>query len=157
MTYITRWDPFRDLQFRMNRVLSDFARGSDEALTTESFMPAADVYEDDHKLVLKFEVPGMEEQDLDIRLENNILTLRGERKFEKEEKEENFHRIERRYGTFTRSFTLPNSVDTGNVEAKYEAGVLKVTLPKRAEAKPKQVKISVGGPKTIEGKKVQAA
>ncbi len=157
MTYITRWDPFRDLQFRMNRVLADFARGGDEAPATGSFMPAADVYEDDHKLVLKFEVPGMEEKDLDVRLENNILTVKGERKFEKEEKEENFHRIERRFGSFTRSFTLPNSVDTGKVEAKYEAGVLKVTLPKRAEAKPKQVKISVGGPKTLESKKAQAA
>jgi HSP20 family protein len=100
---------------------------------------------------LKMEVPGIDEKDIDIRLENNTLTVRGERKFEKEEKEENFQRIERRYGAFTRSFTLPNTVDPDSVSADYDKGVLKITLAKRAEAKPKQIKIGVGQ-KTLEGK-----
>jgi HSP20 family protein len=109
---------------------------------------------------LKMEVPGVEEKDIDIRLENNQLTVRGERKFEKEEKEENFHRIERRYGSFTRSFTLPNTVSTDDVKADYVNGILKIKLAKRAEAKPKQIKVNIGtgGPeKTLDAKKGQAA
>jgi HSP20 family protein len=107
------------------------------------FVPPVDIYEDEHAITLKVEVPGIEEKDIDVRLENQTLTLRGERKFEKEEKEENFHRIERRYGSFTRSFTLPNTVDTENVKAEYANGVLSVRLPKRAEAKPRQIKVGV--------------
>ena len=95
-------------------------------------MPPVDIYEDEHKIVLKLEVPGMNESDLDIQLENNVLTVKGERKFEKEEKEENFHRIERRYGSFYRSFTIPNTVNPESVKASYEAGVLKMELEKRA-------------------------
>ena len=106
-------------------------------------MPAVDVYEDDKKVVLKLEVPGIEEKDLDVRVENHTLTVKGERKFEKEEKEENFHRIERRYGSFYRAFTLPSTVDTENVDAKYEAGVLKLELKKKPEAQPKQIKVNV--------------
>src|SRR5437667_10014168 len=106
--------------------------------------------EDEHNVVLKLEVPGIEEKDIDVRVENNTLHIRGERKFEKDEKEENFHRIERHYGAFTRSFTLPNTVDTNNVNADYENGVLKIRLAKRAEAKPKQIKI--GQRKTLEEK-----
>jgi HSP20 family protein len=112
------------------------------------------VYEDEHKIVLKLEVPGLKESDLDIQLENNVLTVKGERKFEKDEKEENFHRIERRYGSFYRSFAIPNTVNPDSVKASYEAGVLKVELDKRAEAKPKQIKVEVGAPKQVEaGKK----
>ncbi len=147
MTMITRWDPFRDinqLQGGLNRLFQDYNRGSDELTTSGSFVPAVDVYDDEHNLVLKMEVPGVDQKDIDIRLENNTLTVRGERNFEKEEKEENFHRIERRYGTFSRSFTLPNSVDTEKVNANYENGVLKISLAKRAEAKPKQIKVNVG-------------
>jgi HSP20 family protein len=103
--------------------------------------------------VLKLEVPGMEEKDLDIRVENNTLTVKGERKFEKDEKEENFHRIERRYGTFYRSFTLPTTVDTENVQASYNAGILKLELNKKPEAQPKQIKVNFGGQNKIEGKK----
>jgi|SRR6266404_2460964 len=146
MTMITRWDPFRDinqLQGSLNRLFQDYNRGSDELTTSGSFVPAVDVYDDEHNLVLKMEVPGVDQKDIDIRLENNTLTVRGERNFEKEEKEENFHRIERRYGTFSRSFTLPNSVDTEKVNANYENGVLKIALAKRAEAKPKQIKVNV--------------
>jgi len=117
-------------------------------------VPPVDIYEDEHKIVLKLEVPGMKENDLDIQLENNVLTVRGERKFEKEEKEENFHRVERRYGTFYRSFTIPNTVNAESVKASYEAGVLRVELEKRAEAKPKQIKVQVGGAQALDaGKK----
>ncbi|MGB9029906.1 MAG: Hsp20/alpha crystallin family protein [Acidobacteriaceae bacterium] len=153
---ITRWDPFRDvlsLQNRLNSLFQEYNRGEGDALSTAAFVPPVDVYEDEHKIVLKLEVPGMKESDLDIQLENNVLTLKGERKFEKEEKEENFHRIERRYGSFYRSFTIPNTVNPESVKASYEAGVLKVELDKRAEAKPKQIKVEVGGPKQVEAGK----
>jgi len=111
MTLITRWEPFREfsvLQDRMNRLFqSNLAAGRDEELAANTgFAPAVDVYEDEHNITLKLEVPGIDEKDIDIRLENHTLTVRGERKLEKEEKEENFHRIERRYGSFFRSFTL---------------------------------------------------
>jgi HSP20 family protein len=164
MTMITRWEPFREfatLQERMNRLFSDQVAGlgSEENLTAGSFVPPVDVYEDEHTIQLKMEVPGVEEKDIDIRLENNLLTVRGERKFEKEEKEENFHRIERRYGSFTRSFTLPNTVSTEDVKADYVNGILKIKLAKRAEAKPKQIKVNIGqgSEKTLESKKGQAA
>jgi len=156
MPTLTRWDPFRELtalQDRMNRLFQDnFTQGQDTSLDTVSFVPPVDVYEDEHNITLKLEVPGIEEKDLDVRIENNTLTVRGERKFEKEEKEENFHRIERRYGSFTRSFTLPNTVNPEAVQANYHNGVLKLTLAKRAEAKPKQIKVNVGTEKTLEGK-----
>ncbi len=157
---ITRWDPFRDmfaLQNRVNSLFQEFNRGQGEtdALATAAFVPAVDIYEDEHKVVLKLEVPGMKQEDLDIRVENDTLTVRGERKFEKEEKEENFHRIERRYGSFYRAFTVPNTVNTENVKASYDAGVLRIELEKRAEAKPKQIKVQVGSgaaaPKQVEG------
>src|SRR5580765_2141068 len=144
---ITRWDPFREvvaLQNRMNSLFRDLNDG-DSPLTTASFVPAVDIYEDAQKVMLKLEVPGIEEKDLDVRVENNTLTVKGERKFEKEEKEENFHRIERRYGSFYRAFTLPSTVDTENVKASYNAGVLKLELNKKAEAQPKQIKVNVGG------------
>lgn len=143
---ITRWDPFREvvaLQNRVNSLFRDFNENGDNPLTAASFVPAVDVYEDNDKVVLKLEVPGIEEKDLDVRVENQTLTVKGERKFEKNEKEENFHRIERRYGSFYRAFTLPNTVDTGNVDAKYNAGVLKLELKKKPEAQPKQIKVNV--------------
>src|SRR5438034_6636529 len=143
MAVLTRWDPFREfstLQDRMNRLFRDSYGDREEALTTSSFAPAVDVYEDDHNLTLKIEVPGIDEKDIDIRVENNVLTVTGERKFEKEEKEENYRRVERHYGSFTRSFTLPNTVDAENINADYDRGVLKVQLAKKAEAKPKQIK-----------------
>jgi len=142
---ITRWDPFREvvaLQNRMNSLFRDLNEG-DSPLTTASFVPAVDIYEDAQKVMLKLEVPGIEEKDLDVRVENNTLTVKGERKFEKEEKEENFHRIERRYGSFSRSFSLPQTVDPHKVEAEYKQGVLTVRLPLREEAKPRQVKVNV--------------
>ncbi|MGO9437330.1 MAG: Hsp20/alpha crystallin family protein [Terracidiphilus sp.] len=156
---ITRFDPFRDvvtLQNRLNSLFRDFNDG-DSPLTTASFVPAVDVYEDPQRVVLKLEVPGIEEKDLDVRVENNTLTVKGERKFEKEEKEENFHRIERRYGSFYRAFTLPSTVDTENVQASYNAGVLKLELKKKAEAQPKQIKVNVGDKHTAGDKHTVAA
>ncbi len=157
MTLITRWDPFREmstLQERMNRLFTDQlgAITHDEALTG-NFVPPVDVYEDENSIQVRLEVPGIDEKDIDIRLENNVLTVRGERKFEKEEKEDNFHRIERRYGSFTRSFTLPSTVNPEDVQADYDKGVLKIRLAKRAEAKPKQIKVNINSNKTLEGKK----
>jgi HSP20 family protein len=142
---ITRWDPFRDVVTMQNRLNSLFRdlNDSDSPLTTAAFVPAVDIYEDEKKVMLKLEVPGIEEKDLDVSVENNTLTVKGERKFEAEEKEENFHRIERRYGSFYRAFTLPSTVDTEHVNAKYNAGVLKLELLKKPEAQPKQIKINV--------------
>ncbi|HZP17344.1 MAG TPA: Hsp20/alpha crystallin family protein [Terriglobales bacterium] len=158
MTVLTRWDPFREfttLQDRMNRLFREsFGDTREEALTTSVFAPPVDVYEDEHNVTLKIEVPGIDEKDIDVRVENNTLTVHGERKFEKEEKEENFRRVERQYGSFTRTFTLPNTVDTDSIEAQYDKGVLKIQLAKKAEAKPKQIKINVG--KALEGKEAKS-
>src|ERR1700685_471289 len=145
---ITRWDPFRDvatLQSRVNSLFRDM-NGDNDPLTAASFVPAVDIYEDPQKVVLKLEVPGVEEKDLDVRVENHTLTVKGERKFEADEKEQNFHRIERRYGSFFRAFTLPTTVDTEGVQASYNAGVLEVELTKKPEAQPKQIKVNVGQP-----------
>jgi HSP20 family protein len=158
---ITRWDPFREvvaLQNRMNSLFRDFSgNGDNDVLTTASFVPAVDIYEDEHKVALKVEVPGIRQEDLDIRVENSTLTVRGERKLEKEEKEENFHRIERRYGNFYRAFTLPNTVDTEHIEASCENGVLQLTLNKKAEAKPKQIKVNIGSKQVEAGEAKPAA
>src|SRR5437867_9986571 len=160
MAVLTRWDPFREfstMQDRMNRMNRLFREsyspeGTEETLTTTSFAPPVDIYEDEHNITLKIEVPGIDEKDINVRIENNTLTVHGERKIEKEEKEENYRRIERQYGSFTRTFTLPNTVDSESVSANYEKGVLKVKLAKKAEAKPKQIKVNVGGEKTLESK-----
>jgi HSP20 family protein len=140
MTLITRIDPFRGLA----GFFENLADAAKEAPEFGTFVPAVDVYEDEHNLVLKLEVPGINEEDLKVSLENSTLTVTGERKFETEEKEENFHRIERRYGSFTRTFRLPNTVDVEKVEAGYDKGILKITLAKKAEAKPKEIKVGVG-------------
>ena len=157
MTVITRWDPFRELatlQDRMNRLFQETASTGETSLTNSGeFIPPVDVYEDEQGLRLKLEVPGIDEKDLDVRIENNVLTVRGERKFEKEEKEENFHRIERRCGSFSRSFTLPQTVDTEKTAADYKNGVLTLQLAKKAEAKPKQIKVNIGSQPVLEGSK----
>ena len=151
MTFVARRD-FSTLQDRVNRILRESfsPEGSDEALTTSNFAPPVDVYEDEHNITLKIEVPGIDEKDINVTIENNTLTVRGERRFEKDEKEENFHRVERMYGSFTRSFTLPNTVDPEQVSAHYEKGVLKIRLAKKAEAKPKLIKVNTE--KTLEAK-----
>ena len=139
---------------RMNRLFRESysPEGPEEALTTTSFAPPVDIYEDEHNIILKLEVPGIDEKDIDVRIDNNTLTVHGERKIEKEEKEENYRRVERQYGSFTRTFTLPNTIDTEHVSATYDKGVLKIKLAKKAEAKPKQIKVNVGSSKTLEGK-----
>lgn len=169
---MTRLVPFRSglqdvavLQNRLNSIFQDFARPElgTESLGMGNFVPAVDIYEDQHKLQLKLEVPGIKQDDLDIRVENQTLTVKGERRFDSEEKEENFHRIERRYGSFVRTFTLPQTVDTEQVKADYENGVLAITLPKKAEAKPKQIKVGIAGqsqaaaPKQVEGTSAESA
>jgi HSP20 family protein len=151
MTFLTRRD-FPAWQDRINRIFRESfsPERPDEALTTSNFAPPVDVYEDEHHISLKIEVPGIDEKDINVSIENNTLTVRGERRFEKDEKEENFHRVERMYGSFTRSFTLPNTVDPEQVSAHYEKGVLKIRLAKKAEAKPKLIKVNVE--KTLEAK-----
>jgi HSP20 family protein len=146
MNSITRWDPFHGLstlQDEVNRLFeSSFpARPDNSALTT--WAPDVDIYETENELVLKADLPGISEKDLDVRVENNMLTVRGERKFEQHVKEDNYLRVERSYGSFSRSFSLPNTVNTDAIKAEYKNGVLHVVMPKRAESKPKQVKVNV--------------
>jgi HSP20 family protein len=148
---IVRWEPFRDLQAvqdRLNRVFDDAFRGAprgndDEWALGGSWAPSVDIFEHEGNLVLKAELPGVDPKDVDVRVENNVLTLRGERKFASEVKREQYHRVERAYGTFSRSFTLPNVVDTEKIKAEYKDGVLRMSLPKKEEAKPKHISINV--------------
>ena len=151
MTMI-RWQPFPNrvsIQDRMNRIFDEAFRGQrgadeDEWALGGNWAPAVDIFEQGDNIVLKAELPGIDPGDVDIRVENNVLTLRGERKFESEVKREDCHRVERAYGSFSRSFTLPNVVDTEKIKADYKDGVLQVTLPQKEEAKPKQISIAVG-------------
>ncbi len=146
MTTIARFEPFRGfatLQDQVNRLFNDSFRthGEESALTT--WAPAVDIYETPNELVVKADLPDVNEKDIDIRVENNLLTIRGERKVEKSVSEENFLRVERTYGSFSRSFSLPNTVNAEAIGADYKNGVLTVTLPKREESKPRQVKVNV--------------
>ena len=143
---IIRWDPFRDmvtLREKMNRLFEDVFTGQSEGkeLAASSWAPAVDIFETENDLVMTAEVPGIDEKDIEIKIEDNTLILKGARKFEKETKEENYHRIERSYGSFYRAFTLPNSIDPEKIQAEHENGVLKITMPKRTELKPRKVKI----------------
>jgi HSP20 family protein len=149
---IVRWEPFRDLvsiQDRMNRIFDDAFRAAPRAGAEDdwalggTWAPAVDIFEKDGSIVLKAELPGVDPKDVDVRVENNVLTLRGERKFESEVKREQYHRVERAYGSFSRSFTLPNVVDTDHIKAEFKDGVLRVNLPQKEEAKPKQISIAV--------------
>jgi HSP20 family protein len=148
---IIRWDPFRDvvtLRERMNRMFEDVFSGRAEEgkeLTTSTWAPSVDIFETEKELVLTAEIPGIDEKDVEIKIEDNTLSLKGERKFEKETKEENYHRIERSYGSFYRAFTLPNSIDPDRIQATHENGVLKITMPKRDELQPRKVKILKAG------------
>jgi HSP20 family protein len=141
---IIRWEPARELASmeidRLNRMFSDFY----EETFSRAWVPPVDIYETDgHEVVLKAELPDMKREDISVTFENGVLTLKGERKFEEEAKKENFQRIERRHGSFSRSFTLPNTVDAGRISAAYKDGVLTIRLPQREEAKPKQIAVSV--------------
>jgi len=144
---VVRWDPFRDLnllQDRMNRLFDDAGRGwrADEPAATTTWSPAVDIFETEGEIIVKAELPGMERKDISLHLENNVLSLRGERKFEKETKDENYHRIERSYGAFSRSFSIPATVDEEKIRAEYKDGVLNIVLPKKEQARPKQIKIT---------------
>jgi HSP20 family protein len=162
MTTMTRFVPLRTpfedvagLQKRLNSIFNDFAGAAEGS--GAGFTPAVDVYEDADKLVLKLEIPGVKQEDMDIRLENQTLAIKGERKFEQTEKAENFHRIERRFGSFVRSFTLPQTVNPEGVTASLDAGVLTVSLPKKEEAQPKQIKVQVGSStRQVEAQTAQA-
>jgi HSP20 family protein len=149
MRTIARWEPFRGvttLQDQINRLFNDsFERAGEESNLT-AWAPAVDIYETEHELVVKADLPDVDPKDLDIRVENNILTIRGERKFEKKVNEENYLRVERSYGAFARSFTLANTVNSEAIKAEYNNGVLTLSIPKREEAKPKQIKVNVGTP-----------
>jgi len=145
---ITRFDPFRDLavlQDRMNRLFNDSYgnRSEDHMLNRGTWTPAVDIYEVDGALVLKAELPEMKREDIDVNIENNTLTIRGERKLDGEIKQENFHRVERAYGSFVRTFALPATVDTGKIGAEYKNGVLTIKLPFREEAKPRSIDVAV--------------
>jgi HSP20 family protein len=146
---IVRWEPFRDLlttQDRFNRLFNDTLSqffGDEGTLASASWAPAVDIYETDHDVVMKAELPGIDPKDVEVRVEDGTLYLKGERKFQNEIKKENYHRVERSYGSFTRSFTLPNSVDADKAKAEYKNGVLTLTMPKKEEAKPKTIQIAV--------------
>jgi HSP20 family protein len=147
---IVRWDPFRDvttLQERMNRLfdqaLSRTRMDDEEGLTASMWSPAVDIFETHDSIVMKAELPGVSRENIDIQVEDNTLTLKGERRFEREVKEENYLRIERSYGAFQRAFNLPTGVQQDKIRAVFKDGVLEVTMPKAEETKPKQVKIDV--------------
>ena len=145
-TAISRFEPFRglSLQDQFNRLFNEsFDRSWDEASLT-TWAPAVDIFETEQELVVKADLPDIKPEELDIRVENNILTIRGERQFEKKVEEKNYLRVERSYGSFSRSFSLANTVKTEAIKAEYKNGVLTLTVPKREEAKPKQIKVNVG-------------
>jgi HSP20 family protein len=149
MRTIARWEPFRgatSLQDQVNRLFSDVLERKGEESSLTAWAPSVDIYETEHELVVKADLPEVDPKDLDIRVENNILTIRGERKFEKKVSEENYLRVERAYGSFARSFTLANTVNSEAIKADYQNGVLTLSIPKREEAKPKQIKVNVGTP-----------
>jgi HSP20 family protein len=143
-----RFDPFRDLailQDRMNRLFNDTygSRREEDLMSRGTWTPPVDIYEVEGGLVIKAELPGLQREDIDVNIENNTLTIRGERKLDNAIKQESFHRVERAYGSFSRSFSLPNTVDPAKVGAEFKNGVLAVTLPVREEAKPRTISIDV--------------
>ena len=151
---VIRWDPYRDLSSfadRFNRALGTVAgRERDEELNLGTWIPPVDISEDKDRITLTAELPGFTEDQVEVQMEGGVLTIRGERKFEDEQEGRNFHRLERSYGTFVRSFTLPNNVDRENIHASFRNGLLEIDLPKREEARPRQIKIGSG---QIESKK----
>lgn len=160
---ITRYDPFRDLrnlQEEVNRLFTGNVGRTfdDEGIARGSWSPSVDIYENKEQIVLEAELPGMNREDFELTVENNVITLRGERRFEKKEDTDNYHRVERAYGSFTRSFTLPNTVSGDGAAADYRNGVLRVTLPKREETKARRIEVKgEGGSRTIEAKTEKAS
>jgi HSP20 family protein len=155
---LIRWDPYRELSSfadRFNRAFGSSLQGRerDEEVGFGAWMPPVDIAEDKEKISLTAELPGFREDEVQIQMEGNLLTLRGERKFEQEKEGRNYHRIERSYGHFVRTFTLPNNVDRENIQARFSNGLLEVELPKREDAKPKQIKISGETASSLRGEK----
>jgi HSP20 family protein len=149
MRTLSRWEPTRGaltLQDQVNRLFGDVLDQTREESNLTSWAPAVDIHETEHELIVKADLPGVDPKDLDIRVENNLLTIRGERKFEKKVNEDNYLRVERAYGSFSRSFSLANTVNPEAIQADYQNGVLTLNIPKREEAKPKQIKVNVGTP-----------
>ena len=144
---VMRYDPFRDLrtlQEEVNRLFStNLTRAfGDEGIGRGAWAPSVDIYENKDHIVLEAELPGMKQEDFDLSIENNVITLRGERRFEKTDETDNYHRVERSYGAFTRSFTLPQTVSAEGATAEYNNGVLRVTLPKKEETKARRIEVS---------------
>ncbi|HEV7376031.1 MAG TPA: Hsp20/alpha crystallin family protein [Pyrinomonadaceae bacterium] len=164
---IVRYDPFRDLrslQDEVNRLFStNLSRTfDDEGMARGAWNPSVDIYENKDQIVLEAELPGMKREDFDLSIENNVITLRGERRFEKQDEGDNFHRVERSYGSFARSFTLPQTVQTDEVTAEYRNGVLRVKMPKREEVKARRIEVAgesgvANAPRTIEAKAENAS
>ena len=157
MNALIRWDPFKEMDELQSQFAQVFGltparlgKGGQELMTITEWVPSVDIVEDEKEYVVKAELPELKKEDVKVTVENGVLTITGERRFEKDEKEQNFQRIERMYGSFTRSFTLPNTVDPEQVSAHYEKGVLGIRLAKKAEAKPKLIKVNVE--KTLEVK-----
>ena len=143
MAMITRWEPFRDLARLQDEVNRLFDGGPYHTSESVGWTPSCDIYEDEEAVSLKFELAGVDPKDVDVRFENGVLTVKGERRLEKEEKRENYHRVERSYGTFSRSFSLPGSLDAEKIKAETKHGVLTITLPKKPEAKPRAIQVKV--------------
>ena len=151
MSSITRWDPFRELDELQTRLSTMFGRapvkkdgGKQEALTVAEWAPLVDIVEDDKEYLIKAEIPGIKKEEIKVGVQDDVLTISGERKYEKEEKDKKFHRVERAYGSFARSFTLPEDSDGDKINAEFKDGILNVRLPKTAKVKPKHVEVKVG-------------
>src|SRR3954454_20204052 len=161
---IVRYDPFRDLrtlQEEVNRLFTGSMPRTfdDEGIARGAWNPSVDIYDNKEQIVLEAELPGMKREDFDLSVENNVITLRGQRQFEKKDDSDNYHRVERAYGSFTRSFTLPNTVSAEGANAEYKNGVLRVSLPKREETKARRIEVrgETDTPKSIEGSKAASA
>jgi HSP20 family protein len=147
---LIRWDPFREmsaLQERMNRLLADFRARTpfgEEEISQGAWIPAVDIYETPESIVLKAELPGISREDINVEVKDGMLTLKGEKRLEREVQEENYHRVERSYGAFQRAFTLPNTIQQEKVKARFKDGILEITLAKAEGAKPKQIKVEIG-------------
>lgn len=153
MNSVTRWDPFREMEDLQKRLTSIFGlaptrpvngNGKEEHMTVAQWLPLVDITEDDREYLIKAELPEVRKEDVKVTVENGVLTISGERKFEKEEKDKRYHRIERAYGSFTRSFSVPDDADDSKVSAEFKDGVLTVRLVKSEKARPKAIEVKVG-------------
>ena len=139
---LVKWDPFRDFNTFNERMTNLLGRNFETPVSTTAWNPSVDIFETDNDIVVKAELPGMDAKNIEIRLEKNVLMVKGERRFDREAKEENYHRVEREYGSFSRAFALPASVDEDKVTAVYKDGILKIVLPKKEEMKPRSISIA---------------